>query len=280
MKVSEALREAARRLEATSDTARLDAELLMAHALAVSRSDMLLRCTADPVPPAFAGLVERRAAHEPVAHIVGNQEFYGRSFRVTSDTLIPRADSESVVEAALAAAPNARRILDCGTGTGALLLTLLAELPEAEGIATDRSLGALAVAAANAASLGLQDRARILHADWDEAGWAGDLGHFDLVISNPPYVEQDAPLDRDVREYEPAGALFAGAEGLDAYRVLVPQLPGLLVHNGVAVLEIGHTQADAVAEIAAQSGFTALRHHDLAGRPRALELRLGLGNAR
>ena len=275
--MGEALREAARRLEATSDTARLDAELLMAHALGVSRSDMLLRCSADPVPPAFARLVERRAQSEPVAHIVGSQEFYGRSFRVTADTLIPRADSESVVEAALAAAPGAKRVLDCGTGSGALLLTLLAELPDAEGIGIDRSLGALAVAAANAASLGVQDRARILHVDWDEAGWDDDLGRFDLVISNPPYVEDDAPLDRDVREYEPAGALFAGAEGLDAYRVLVPQLPGLLVHNGVAVLEIGHTQADAVAEIAAQSGFTALRHNDLAGRPRALELRLGLG---
>ena len=277
MKVGEALREAARGLEACSDTARLDAELLMAHALGVSRSEMLLRCSADPVPPAFDALVERRAEHEPVAHIVGSQEFYGRSFRVTADTLIPRADSESVVEVALAAAPDARRILDCGTGTGALLLTLLAELPDAEGIGIDRSLGALAVAAANAASLGLQDRVRILHVDWDEAGWADDLGRFDLVISNPPYVEEDAPLDRDVREFEPAGALFAGAEGLDAYRVLVPQLPGLLVHNGVAVLEIGHTQADSVAEIAAQSGFTALRHNDLAKRPRALELRLGLG---
>ena len=275
--MGEALREAARRLEATSDTARLDAELLMAHALGVSRSDMLLRCSADPVPPAFAGLVERRAAHEPVAHIVGSQEFYGRTFRVTADTLIPRADSESVVEAALAAAPGAQRVLDCGTGTGALLLTLLAELPQAQGVGTDRSPEALAVARENAAQLGLEGRSSLHQADWDNPGWADDLGRFDLVISNPPYVEDDAPLERDVREYEPAGALFAGAEGLDAYRVLVPQLPGLLVHNGVAVLEIGHTQADAVAEIAAQSGFTALRHHDLAGRPRALELRLGLG---
>ena len=277
MKVGEALREAARGLEACSDTARLDADLLMAHALGVSRSEMLLRCSADPVPPAFAGLVERRAQSEPVAHIVGHQEFYGRSFRVTADTLIPRADSESVVEAALAAAPNARRILDCGTGTGALLLTLLAELPQAQGVGTDRSPEALAVARENAAQLGMEGRASLLQADWNNPGWADDLGRFDLVISNPPYVEDDAPLERDVREYEPAGALFAGAEGLDAYRVLVPQLPGLLVHNGVAVLEIGHTQADAVAEIAAQSGFTALRHHDLAGRPRALELRLGLG---
>lgn len=280
MTIADALRDAAGRLADVSDTARLDAELLMAEALDVTRSDLLLRHTRDAVPPAFAGLVERRARHEPVAHILGRQEFYGRTFQVTSDTLIPRADSESVVHAALSAAPEAARVLDCGTGSGALLFTLLAEHPEAQGIGTDRSLGAIAVAATNAARLGLQDRARILHADWDESGWADDLGRFDLVISNPPYVETDAALEASVREFEPAGALFAGREGLDAYRVLVPQLPNLLTESGVAVLEIGHTQAAAVSEIAAKSGFTATQHRDLAGRPRALELRLGLGNPR
>ncbi|WP_169747304.1 peptide chain release factor N(5)-glutamine methyltransferase [Aurantiacibacter luteus] len=271
--MSEAIREAAQRLAATSDTARLDAELLMAHALGVSRSDMLLRCMADPAPAAFAALVERRAGHEPVAHILGSQEFFGRPFAVTPNVLIPRGDSESVVEAALAAAPGARRVLDLGTGSGALLLTLLAELPEASGVGIDASAPALQVAQANAEALGLAGRADLRPGDWTMPGWADGLGRFDLVIANPPYVEDDAELSPDVRDHEPAGALFAGPEGLDDYRVLVPRLPALLVPGGVAVLEIGHRQARAVSEIAAQASFVASVHPDLAGRDRALVLR-------
>lgn len=277
MTVAEALRDAAQRLAATSDTARLDAELLMAHALGVSRSDMLLRRMAEASPADFRAYVTRRAAHEPVAYIIGSQPFCGLDLRVAPGVLIPRADSESVVETALAAAPFARRILDCGTGPGTLLLALLAHLPQAEGIGFDASPAALELARDNAEAHGLADRADIRAADWTKPDWAAGLGRFDLVIANPPYVESDADLAPDVRNFEPAEALFAGAEGLDDYRILLPQLPELLTEGGVVVLEIGYRQAAAVAEIAGKAGFFAEIRPDLAGRDRALILRLRLG---
>ncbi|WP_375290100.1 peptide chain release factor N(5)-glutamine methyltransferase [Qipengyuania sp.] len=267
------MRDAAERLGV--DWARLDAELLMAHALGHSRSDMLLRHMRDPVPAGFATLVERRLADEPVAYIVGEAEFFGRRFAVTPDVLIPRIDSETVVNAALAAAPDPRRVLDCGTGSGCLLLTLLAERSAAEGVGIDRSPAALALAGNNAAALGLAYRTRLLEADWTQTGWADALGRFDLVIANPPYVESGADLDASVRDHEPHGALFAGEDGLDDYRVLIPQLPALLAPAGAAVLEIGWKQADAGAAIAAESGFDVALTRDLAGRPRALTLTFG-----
>jgi release factor glutamine methyltransferase len=274
--VADALREAARKLDAVSDTARLDAELLMAEALAVSRSEMLLRRTGDPVPDAFDNFVARRMAHEPVAQILGRKEFYGREFRVSRDVLTPRADSETIVAAALEACPNAARVLDCGTGSGALLLSLLAEWPAASGVGIDRSSAALAVAADNASRLGLAKRATMRLADWRDPRWRDGLGQFELVVANPPYVEDAAELAPSVRDYEPPSALMAGPEGLDDYRVLVPQLPALLRTDGVAVLEIGATQAEAVADISAAAGFGTELRRDLAGRPRAVILRLGL----
>jgi len=240
-----AIREAAEALANCSDTARLDAELLMAHMLGVSRSQMLIHHMKDsPPPPGFASLVVRRMRHEPVAYILGEQDFFGLTFRVTPDVLIPRGDSEVLVEAALAARPDAKRVLDCGTGSGALLLAVLHGLPEAEGVGIDRSDSAVAMARANAEQLGLPPRARMVEADWHRAGWADGLGGpFDMVLANPPYVEADAALMPDVAAHEPAGALFAGPEGLDDYRVLVPQLPALLAEGGVALVEIGHTQS-------------------------------------
>jgi len=275
--VAEALREAATLLAPTSDTARLDAELLMAHALGVSRSDLLLRHMQDQVPESFAALIERRAAHEPVAYIVGHKEFHGREFLVAPGVLIPRMDSETTVAAALEACPRPRRVLDCGVGSGALLLTVMAETG-AGGIGIDRSEEALRVAARNAARH--SGGALLLRRDWHAPGWTRGLGRFDLVLANPPYVEDDAPIAPDVRRWEPAGALFAGAEGLDDYRVLVPQLPQLLTESGVAVVEIGAAQAEQVAEIAAQSGFGAELRRDLGGRPRALVLRSALEQLR
>jgi release factor glutamine methyltransferase len=241
----------------------------MAHALGVTRSDVLLRHMRDAVPEGFAELVARRQAHEPVAYIVGNQEFYGREFTVSPAVLIPRADSETIVAAALQACPAPARVLDCGVGSGALLLTLLAESSGA-GVGIDRSPEALAVAQGNAQALGLAERTSLLQRDWTRPGWTEGLGRFDLILANPPYVEQDAPLAPSVRDFEPAGALFAGAEGLDDYRILVPQLAQLLSPNGTAVVEIGFTQADSVRQIAVTAGFSAELRHDLAGRPRAL----------
>jgi release factor glutamine methyltransferase len=271
--IAEALREASASLAQTSDTARLDAEVLMANALEVSRSELLLRHLSESAPTTFAALLDRRLAHEPVAYIVGEQPFFGLDLLVSADVLIPRGDSEVLVEQALALRPDARRVLDCGTGSGALLLAVLANLPGATGVGIDRSLAALAVAAANAARAGLGARAAMRSADWEQAGWMVGLdGPFDLVLTNPPYVETGAALAASVREHEPAGALFAGPEGLDAYRLLLPQLPALLAPGGLALVEIGARQADAVSAIAADAGLVAALHRDLAGRPRVLAL--------
>jgi len=272
--VAEALREAAGRLAATSDSARLDAELLMASALGTSRSDMLLRHQHGDVPAGFTALVERREQHEPVAYILGTKEFYGREFAVSPAVLIPRMDSETTVAAALEACPKPRRVLDCGVGSGALLLTVVAETGGG-GVGIDSSQEALAIAAQNAKAH--TGGVMLLKRDWREPGWYDGLGEFDLVLANPPYIEDEAPLGPDVRDWEPAGALYAGADGLDDYRILIPQLPKLLTEDGVAVLEIGATQADFVSEMAEKAGFLCELRHDLGNRPRALILRLRLG---
>lgn len=271
LRVADAICAAAERLAATSETARLDAELLMADALGIERSDMLLRAMRDAVPSSFAAMVERRARHEPVAHILGHQEFFGRRFKVTPDTLIPRGDSEVLVEAALELKPDAARVLDLGTGTGALLLSVIAETG-ARGVGTDRSPAALGVAHDNADLLGLEERVRFHLLDWRQEGWADELGCFDLILCNPPYVEENAALDPDVRDHEPHGALFAGADGLDDYRILIPQLRSLMEDGGVAILEIGHEQAEPVSVLARAQKFAVNLRRDLANRPRALIL--------
>jgi release factor glutamine methyltransferase len=273
--VAAAIRAAALAIGESDPIARLDAELLMAGALGVSRSELLLRHMRDAPPAAFARLLQRRLANEPVAYILGFAEFYGLTLTVTPDVLIPRGDSEVLIDRARDAFQDAppARILDCGTGSGALLLAALAQWPDAHGTGIDRSKTALTVAAANAKALGLSGRSMFLVADWNTLGWADALeAPFDLILTNPPYVEDDAPLDAVVRDHEPAGALFAGPEGLDAYRSLVPQLPGLLAEGGHGFLEIGSRQADAVGEICAAAGLGTSLHRDLGGRPRTIEI--------
>lgn len=274
-RVADALRDAARALAAVSDAPRLDAEWLMAHSLGCSRSAMLLQHGDADVPPAFADLLARRMTGQPLAQITGEQEFYGLTIRVTPDVLIPRADSETLIEAArneLAGRPPAR-MLDCGTGPGTLLLAALSVWPDARGVGIERSAAALAVARDNAAALGMTDRTELRHGDWTAPDWTSGIGAFDLILANPPYVETDDPdLAADVRAFEPAQALFAGPDGLADYRVLVPQLPALLTAGGIAVVEIGSRQAEAVSAIAAGAGLTVRLVRDLGGRPRALVL--------
>jgi release factor glutamine methyltransferase len=266
--VASAIRAAAARLAPVSDTARLDAELLMAHALGISRETMLLRHIADPEPSGFAALVARRERHEPLAYITGHRDFWTITLDVRPGILIPRPDSETLIEAAVAyfGAAGPRRILDLGTGSGALLLAALAEWPSATGMGVDRSDIALAVTGANADRLGLGQRAALRKGDWG----AGIDEAFDLVLCNPPYIEQAAPLPPDVANFEPAEALFAGADGLDDYRRLAPQLPRLIARGGMAAVEVGADQADAVRNIFANHALMAKVRKDLAGRDRCI----------
>lgn len=274
MTVGEAIRASAERLDRVSDTPRLDAELLMAHALGTNRSDMLVRRMAERVPDGFDALIERRAMHEPIAYITGSAEFYGIELEVTPDVLIPRSDSEVLIEAARAAfgqgtAPG--DILDLGTGSGALLIAAMTVWPGAAGIGIDASAAALAVARRNAERHGI-GAARFLDRDWRRADWQDDLGTFDLVLCNPPYVEEGADLAKNVRDHEPSAALFAGRDGLDDYRILIPKLRSLLKHGALAAIEIGSSQAASVMGIAKTAGLSAELRHDLANRPRCLIL--------
>ncbi len=273
-----ALRDAAAVLVAVSETPRLDAELLMAHALGMERSAMLLAQRDLSAPPDFAAYIARRVAHEPVAYITGRQSFWDLDLLVASDVLIPRGDSETLIEAAITAfagkdAPF--RIVDLGTGSGALLLAALSVFPAATGLGLDASAAALGLAKDNAARSGFGDRAAFARASWHDADWALALGgRSDLILCNPPYVETGAILAPMVREYEPHRALFAGAEGLDDYMVLLPQIPALLSPDGVAIFEIGATQSEQVAQLARNAGMESRLSLDLAGKPRALTLHI------
>lgn len=280
--IAPALRDATALLEGVSETPRLDAELLMAHALGAGRSELLLRQADFSVPAGFAELVQRRLAHEPVAYITGAQDFWDLSLRVTPNVLIPRADSETLIEMAVdafAGRAGPVRVLDLGTGSGALVFAALSAFPEAVGVGVDASGGALAVARGNADTLGFGDRASFLHASWREDGWSDGLGQFDLILCNPPYVENDAALAPMVADHEPHSALFAGPEGLDDYALLIPQIPVMLAPAGFAIFEIGHTQADAVSNLASKAGLSTEMRRDLGGNPRALRFSLGIGGA-
>ena len=203
--VATVLRAATTRLAEASDTPWLDAELLLAHALGLSREALLLGATRRPVPEAFEALIARRLRHEPIEYIIGQKEFWGLTLRVTPDVLIPRPDSETLIDAALGLFKGRRapqNILDLGTGSGALLLAALSEWPEARGVGVDASAAALDVARGNAAALDLAERACFQQGDW----CAGLSGPFDLILCNPPYIETTAPLAPNVRDHEPHGA--------------------------------------------------------------------------
>lgn len=273
------LREATIALEGISPTPRLDAELLLAHALGIDRSAMLLRQHDLNAPDGFAELLARRLADEPVAYITGVQPFWDLELRVTPDVLIPRADSETLLEAAVdwvGTRNKPKRILDLGTGSGALLLAALSLFPAAEGIGIDASQAALAVASDNAVWLSLADRARFGLRDWTKAGWYEGLGQFDLILCNPPYIEDSFKLAPMVAVHEPHSALFAGAEGLDDYRILIPLLRSLLNPDGAAFFEIGYNQAESVSILGAEAGFSTELRHDLAGNPRVIRFSLGI----
>jgi release factor glutamine methyltransferase len=269
--ISRTLADAARQLESRSDTARLDAELLMAEALHIDRDRLILSPPDRPVPQRFWDMLERRRRGEPVAYITGRRAFWNIELHVGPGVLVPRPDSEVLMASAIehfAQTDGPRRILDLGTGPGTLLLAALDIWPAATGLGVDVSRQALSYAAANARRLGFEARAKLVQGNWAE----GLLETFDLILCNPPYVPEGTEVEPGVREYEPDEALFAGKEGLDAYRALAPQLPGLLNRAGLAAIEIGFDQTEAVTPLLARDGLAARVGHDLAGRSRALLL--------
>lgn len=262
------------------DTPRLDAELLLAAALGEERLTMLVGRGAVPADALlfFEALCARRRRHEPVAHILGVREFWSLPIRVTPDVLVPRPDSETLIAEALRhfAGVPPTTVLDLGTGSGALLLAALSEWPGARGLGIDRSEAALAVARDNAARLGLAGRAEFRAGDWAD----GVDGRFDLLLCNPPYVPDGTALMPDVALFDPPAALFGGRDGLDPYRVLLPEVPRLLASGGCALFEFGEGQADALSALAEEAGLAARSAADLAGRPRVLVLTaapIGLG---
>ncbi len=269
--ISRALADAARQLGKTSDTARLDSELLMAEALHIDRDKLILSPPDRKVPDRFWEMVERRKAGEPVAYITGRRAFWNIELHVGPGVLVPRPDSEVLIASAIEhfeGSDGPKRILDLGTGPGTLLLAALDVWPKAAGLGIDVARQALAYTAANARRLGFENRVKLAQGNWAD----GLLETFDLILCNPPYIAEGAELGPGVREYEPDEALFAGREGLDAYRALAPQLAHLLNPGGLAAVEIGHDQAKAVRRLLVRDGLKSRVAHDLAGRDRALLL--------
>jgi release factor glutamine methyltransferase len=269
--IARAVDDAARQLSETSDTARLDAELLMAEALHIDRDRLILAPPDRVVPKRFWTMVKRRSAGEPVAYITGRRAFWNIDLHVGPGVLVPRPDSEVLIASAIEhfdGSAGPKRILDLGTGPGTLLLAALDVWPDSTGLGVDVSRKALSYAAANARRLGFEGRLKFKLGNWAE----GVKEQFDLILCNPPYVAEGAELGPGVREYEPDEALFAGETGLDAYAVLAPQLPRLLADGGLAAIEIGHNQAEPVSALLSQEGLKSRVAYDLANRPRAVLL--------
>jgi release factor glutamine methyltransferase len=260
------------------DTPELDARLLLMEALQVDGVEIAVR---NDVPLGsaaalrLADFARRRLRREPVARILGHREFWGLDFELSPETLEPRPDTETIVEAALSWVLDRQailRILDLGTGSGCLLVALLRELPHATGVGLDRSFGALATARQNAVRNGVADRAAFVASDWATA----ISGRFDLIVSNPPYISsRDVPgLAPEVRYHDPAAALDGGGDGLAAYRIILAGLLDLLAPGGTAAVEIGSTQEQAIRDLADETGLTVAEvAHDLAGHSRAVVLR-------
>jgi release factor glutamine methyltransferase len=265
------------------DNARFEARLLLSRAAALSIEELIAH--GDKTPPALVvttlrGLTARRVQREPMAYILGEREFWGLTFEVSPAVLVPRPDSETLIEAALALMPDRQRpwrIADLGVGSGCLLLTLLHEYPAAHGTGMDASPDALAVARSNAEALGVSERLTLVRDDWRQAGWAPRLGPpFDLVVSNPPYIEA-GDLDRlmpEVARYEPRLALDGGPDGLAAYRAIAAAAPNLITTGGLVLVEMGEGQVTDISRIFTERGLRVdAPRRDLAGIDRILPAR-------
>jgi release factor glutamine methyltransferase len=260
------------------ETARLDARVLVGHALNIEPSLLFARSDIE-IAPETAALLEtfaaRRLAHEPVSRIVGKREFWGMDFAVTKDTLDPRADTETLVSAVLGVKDQytAPRILDLGTGTGCILLAILKDWPEATGVGIDLNPGAVEAAQENAATLAHASRAKFQQGNW----CAGLAGTFDIIVSNPPYIRAAdvANLMDEVRRFDPLLALSGGGDGLAAYRDIIPGARAHLNPGGRLFLEIGAGQEADIAALLNAGGLHPMaEYRDLAGIVRCLEARI------
>lgn len=278
--VGQILQHSAGRLAAAGiETSRLDARLLLAEVMGMEPQRLSMRAHLEPSPAEierFDALLGRRLNREPMSHVLGRRGFWTLELAVSADTLTPRPDTETVVEAVLSILPDRgrpRRILDLGTGTGCILLALLSELGYSTGLGIDRSEAALAVAGRNAGTLGLSGRASFRIGDWG----GGLDGTFDVIVSNPPYIP-DGDIDAlapEVSRFEPRLALAGGADGLDCYRALAPDLARLLAPDGVAALEVGAGQAAEVAGLMAAAGLCPREiRRDLGGIERCIVVSL------
>jgi len=280
--IAELIAWSTRELASFSESARLDSEVLLAHILSCTRLQLISesRAQVDPqIIAKFADLISRRAKHEPVAYLVGQREFWGLDFEVTPDVLIPRPETELIVEQALEwlADHRAARILDLGTGSGCIAIALAHEArsrgKQVQVVAIDTSAAALAVAERNAARHGVPDLIEFRLGNWfGECDSAQE--QFDLIATNPPYIAPDDLIRDPGTDYEPAGALFsgvAGGDGLDAVREIVQQLPGFLAHPGIFLCEIGAQQGSAARQLVPH-GFKGEILRDLAGRERVLRV--------
>lgn len=275
---AEAVRELRRAFaEAGIETASLDARVLVCAGLGIETAELLTRGEVPVGESAglILGFARRRLAREPVARILGEREFWGLPFVLSPATLVPRPDTETVVETALSLLPDrqaALRVLDLGTGSGCLVVALLHELPQSFGMGVDLSFEALATARANACRNRVGGRAAFIRGSWAEAL----AGPFDLVASNPPYIASRviASLESDVREHDPLLALDGGADGLDAYRSILADARRLLRPGGHLVLEIGYDQAEALRDLAVSHSLEMVREAaDLSGNPRCIALK-------
>lgn len=260
--------------QAGVESARLDARVMWKHVTGMSDADIIVNPDTVLSPEqqsALSVMIQKRIDGVPVAKIIGIKEFYGRNFTVTTDVLDPRPDSETLIEAVLSYVDDATernwRILDLGTGSGCLILTLLCELPNATGVAVDISEPALAVARDNAARLNVQGRVGFTQSDWlDNVD-----GLYDIIVSNPPYIETDtiAHLDKDVRLYDPLSALDGGADGLDPYKILFPQIRHYLNLGGIVAVECGFNQAGHIRRLMENPRFDRIRTYtDFGGHER------------
>jgi release factor glutamine methyltransferase len=278
MKIYEQIKQGAEQLNAAGiESSRLDARLLMQHVLQCSREALLLReeqTLLSEQQEAYFQLLEKRIAYQPISQITGKREFWGLEFYVTEDTLDPRPNSETLIEAVLRLRPEKsthHNLLDLGTGTGCLLLSLLREYSQAGGVGVDKSKKALAVAKQNAYHLGLDKRVQWLNSNWTD----GISQMFDIVITNPPYIPTETikTLSADVRDHEPRLAIDGGKDGLDAYRLLAKQVPGVLKPGGLLAMECGVGQAEDIAAMFEIAGMQVNAiEQDLAGIDRVVVL--------